>query len=193
MRLVQPDLVLEAVSVDELSLQATGSLNPGGGERWQPPWVPSRCQCCWRARPEGTAESGRSAAGSPHPGPGRGSPGPPVQRRERAGLCWVLTRHMRQLFLHITWNPFQNLTEAVALSSNVPSYTCEFAFNLGVPEMCSPPEPTHGPQGGNHCTELGAGTVSGSLLNHCCPATDLAHGGVYQCQLKRGPALTVTA
>lgn len=33
MGLVQPDLMLEAVSVDEFSLQATGSPSLGGGER----------------------------------------------------------------------------------------------------------------------------------------------------------------
>lgn len=84
--------------MDELSLQATGSASPSGGGRWQSPWAPNRCQCCWRGRPEGTVTSRRLAAGNPHPGRGKGSPGPPVERKHGTGLCWVFTRYVTQLF-----------------------------------------------------------------------------------------------
>lgn len=53
---------------------------------------------------------------------------------------------MRQLFLHVTCHPFKNLEEMAApLRSNVPTYACKFALSLGLTEMCSTPEPIHGP------------------------------------------------
>lgn len=94
-----PTFLKEAVSVDGASLQATRSPSPGGGRRWRSPWAPQRCQCCWTVRPEGTAKSRRLAAGKARPAHGKGSPGPPVARREGARQCWGLLRQLLPPFL----------------------------------------------------------------------------------------------